>query len=685
MTDRGIRLSKQGIALGNQIVPFLSGSCHYWRLERSKWPMILDLFVELGLPILQTYVPWSVHETGPGQFDFGDFTPNKDLPDFLNLCKEAGLYVFLRPGPHINAEITYFGFPKRLFENPENLSVSATGSQVLLPAPPRAFPALSYASEHFYKELAVYFDAFAKVAQPFCYPDGPVIGIQADNEMSYFFRTGAYDHDYSHWAHEMYYRWLKEKYGDLETLRAAYNRSLASFSEVTLPTAFHARNAADLPAYIDWAEFKEEMLHRPLDRMLEMLQDRGFEGLLTFHNYPMNSGHTPFNVSRGEEIFDLVGVDYYNKKTDYTLIRKRFLALAATSRFPVSPEFSSGCYQAWAPIDLDDQNFTTYLAIACGLRGFNFYMIVERERWYGSPITRHGEYREDYAAFYKKLTHFLSESGVLAMDRKAEAILLRVRDYDRLEKAADLLSPLPPLVFETRLGAKERCHEGRFGFDYSIQIEHEAMFDAWYQGLTRAKIPFAVSDTDIDPSFLSKYKVVFAPSFEFMGRRAQNLLHAFVEAGGMLVMGPGTPVQDANLLDYAVFDPYLSRPVHKLECQPDTFVFNAVAGRIIMVNGLLGQDLDSLDRTIAEVCRITHLRSFYCASGACETSLFTDSAGRQVLFVINPTSQPRRPRIETGGNVMLRDYLTGEEFYGKEHVPVHMEPSSIRPLEVCAC
>ena len=136
MTDRGIRLTRQGIHLSDRVLPFLSGSCHYWRLERSKWPLILGNFADLGFPILQTYVPWSVHETAPGQFDFGDFSPNKDLAAFLDLCAETGLYVFLRPGPHINAEITYFGYPKRLFENPENLSVSSTGGQVILPAMP---------------------------------------------------------------------------------------------------------------------------------------------------------------------------------------------------------------------------------------------------------------------------------------------------------------------------------------------------------------------------------------------------------------------------------------------------------------------------------------------------------------------------------------------------------------------
>ena len=126
MGNRDIELNKNGLKIGKQTIPFISGSCHYWRLDRSKWPLILGNFADLGFPIIQTYVPWSVHEIAPGQFDFGEFSPNKDLPAFLDMCREHDLFVLLRPGPHINAEITYFGYPKRIFENPENLSIMAT-------------------------------------------------------------------------------------------------------------------------------------------------------------------------------------------------------------------------------------------------------------------------------------------------------------------------------------------------------------------------------------------------------------------------------------------------------------------------------------------------------------------------------------------------------------------------------
>jgi len=685
MPDRAIGLSKEGLRVGEKSMPFISGSVHYWRHERSKWQLILDNFVDLGFGILQTYVPWSVHEISPGEFDFGQYSPNKNLPEFLDLCHKSGLWVILRPGPHINAEITYFGYPKRLFENPENIAVSATGRQVLLPAPPRTFPVISYNSEHFFQELTVYFEEFARVASGFCYPEGPVIGIQSDNEMSYFFRTASYDHDYSHWTLKKYQEWLLEKYGSLEKIRDVYHRSLSSISEISMPESFQARNIADLPFYIDWSEFKEEMLVRPLERIMEMLSSSGFAGLLKFHNYPMNTLHTPFNISRGEKTFDFIGVDYYYGKTDYNKMRLELLALCGASRFPFSPEFSSGCFQAWAPINLNDQVFTTYLALAMGLRGMNFYMIAERERWYGSPIKRDGELRGKYADFFLRFNQFIDESAILTKDRVVDALVLRCRDYDRLEKAADLLSPLPPLVFGKKLGAAERCHEGHFGFDYPIQIEHETVFDAWITGLTKEKIAFNISDTDINAEMLALYKVVFLPTFDFMSRRAQMMLAQYAEEGGILVIGPDIPSMDEVMNQFSTLDIYSSRPVHKLDCEPDTFVFNAGAGRIVLVNGLFDESSNDFKNITKTVIQFTKLIPIFPASGSCETSTFTGADKRTILFIINPTDAPQRPRITTGGGLMFIDLLTNEEFHGGDYILVHLDPYSIRPLEVKQC
>ncbi len=92
---------------------------HYWRLDPDDWRAALVETKKLGVRFIDTYVPWAVHEIGPGEADFGEKDPRLDVASFLRLVHELGLYAIVRPGPHINAELTYFGIPERVIWDPE--------------------------------------------------------------------------------------------------------------------------------------------------------------------------------------------------------------------------------------------------------------------------------------------------------------------------------------------------------------------------------------------------------------------------------------------------------------------------------------------------------------------------------------------------------------------------------------
>ena len=62
----------------------------------------------MGLNCISSYVPWILHEEKEGEFNFSG---NLDLSAFLDLCAEKGLYVFIRPGPYIMAEMKKEGIP----------------------------------------------------------------------------------------------------------------------------------------------------------------------------------------------------------------------------------------------------------------------------------------------------------------------------------------------------------------------------------------------------------------------------------------------------------------------------------------------------------------------------------------------------------------------------------------------
>lgn len=87
------------------------GEIHYPRSTRAMWPKLLRQSKELGLNTITSYVFWNVHETSRGVYDFSG---ERDVGHFLDLCQEHGLAVFLRAGPYIFAEWNFGGFPPYL-------------------------------------------------------------------------------------------------------------------------------------------------------------------------------------------------------------------------------------------------------------------------------------------------------------------------------------------------------------------------------------------------------------------------------------------------------------------------------------------------------------------------------------------------------------------------------------------
>src|SRR5262249_16999815 len=186
----------------------------YWRHAPEHWAPCLDAMRAMGLRIVDTYIPWGVHETGQGQgaFDFGERFGRLDVARFMRLCFERDLFVVARPGPHINAELTYFGLPERVVWDPQCQARTPRGNPVILPIVPTAFPVPSYASDAFHDETALWFEAVGRVLAPLQYPKGPIVMWQIGNEGALYFRDGPYDQDYHPDAVRLFRTVLRGKY-----------------------------------------------------------------------------------------------------------------------------------------------------------------------------------------------------------------------------------------------------------------------------------------------------------------------------------------------------------------------------------------------------------------------------------------------------------------------------------------
>src|SRR6186713_1826991 len=314
-TAQRISLCREGIRLGTEVVPLLAGSVHYFRLEPEDWRPALQALRSLGLRLVDAYVPWSVHERAPGEYDFGERDRKLDVVGFLRIAAELGLYAIVRPGPHVNAELTQFGVPERVLWQPECQARSAGGHPVVLPVPPLAFPVPSYASEAFHAEALVWLRAVGAELAPLVWPNGPVVLYQVVNEGAMYFRDGVYDQDYHLDAIALYREFLRDKYERVETLRDVLGDPGATFFNVEPPRRLSATTPDELARHLDWAESQEALLARAFERYKQGLSSAGLTGIPTSHNLPLSEGATPLDPERVGAVVDLLGLDYYHGAT----------------------------------------------------------------------------------------------------------------------------------------------------------------------------------------------------------------------------------------------------------------------------------------------------------------------------------------------------------------------------------
>jgi beta-galactosidase len=540
--DRRVKPDPQGLALSEHgVVPLWVGAMHYWRHPQSDWGRCLDAMKAMGLRMVDTYVPWGVHETEKAEFDFGQRSSRNDVARFVEMCGERGLWVVLRPGPHINAELTYFGLPERIVWDHECQARTPRGNPVMLPIVPVAFPVPSYASDAFHDETARWYEAVGEQVSKYRYPDGPIVMVQVDNEGALYFRDGPYDQDYHPDAIRLFRAHLRAKYKRVADLRAAWNDEQVQFVNADPPAHFDAKSMDELPRHVDWMEFHESLLAGAFDRMREALERAGLGELPMLHNFPLGEAATPLNPARVSSSIDLVGLDYYHRAADHPVIARRTTELASrcegTSSVAYAAEMGVGFPPFFAPIDEKDSMYTLLCALAYGLRGFSLYMAVDRDRWVGAPIDVHGSPRP-LADRYKMLFQALDRAKFPALRRRAPVRLVVPRALRRLARASHAFGPLTPALFHI-LGAG--WHESAFddiGEETNPVQSGEEFLRSFETSLRARGVPFSYAGGEtLDASTEGAQWVVCATPVA-LKRDFFASLHKLVGSNVRVTIGP---------------------------------------------------------------------------------------------------------------------------------------------------
>lgn len=629
-----------GALRGGEVVPLLVGSMHYWRHRPSEWGAGLDALVDLGFRMVDTYVPWGIHETEPGVFDFGERFAHLDVARFLRMADERGLLAVVRPGPHINAELTYFGLPERIVWDRACQARTSRGNPVMLPIVPVAFPVPSYASETFHLEAAAWLRACATLLAPHRWPEGPMVLLQVDNEGALYFRDGPYDQDYHPDALRLYRTFLKDKYKSLKSLREAYGDAQVTYANVEPPHRFDAKTADDLPRHMDWMELHEHLLATAMDRLGRVMKEGGLDGIPTLHNFPLGEAATPLNAGRMADAVDLVGLDYYHRATPHehwTLLRRTSeLATRCAGRRhpPYGAEVGAGFPPFFEPIDEADSLYTLMAALAYGLRGYNLYMVVERDRWVGAPVDPHGQ-RRPFADAYEALNKALERTAFHTLRRAAPVRLVTPRALRRLARATHAFGPATPALFNI-LGAgyRESCLEDDLGLGEVTTLTAESYLRAFERALTARGVPFAYVGGETLEVGLEGARWAVCVTAGGVKAEVFARLRAVQRAGAKITVGPRLPERDGSFRPLG--EPHDARG---LEIEPLDDVAQADA--------LVARRIDELK-----------LPTYPVAGTDIFVCVHEDEGGvPRVAFVMNPTAGDVVTQVSLPGAAALTDCL----------------------------
>jgi len=135
------------------------GEFQFSRTPEAEWADELAKMKAAGVNVVASYVFWLHHEEVEGQFDW---TGQRDLRRFVELCAQNGLYVYLRIGPWDHGEARNGGFPDWLMA--KHLKLRTNDAEYL-----------RYVGR-------LYGEIGKQIAGLQWQQGGPIIGVQLENE-----------------------------------------------------------------------------------------------------------------------------------------------------------------------------------------------------------------------------------------------------------------------------------------------------------------------------------------------------------------------------------------------------------------------------------------------------------------------------------------------------------------------
>lgn len=156
---RKIELTNNYLQIDGRPFFAICAEAHFSRMDEALWEDEIIKMKMGGINITASYIFWIHHEEIEGEYDWSG---NKNLRRYVELCKKNNMYVILRIGPFAHGECRNGGYPDWMFGRPFDIRCD---------------------DEQYLDYTRRFYEQIYKQVEGLLYQDGgPVIGVQLENE-----------------------------------------------------------------------------------------------------------------------------------------------------------------------------------------------------------------------------------------------------------------------------------------------------------------------------------------------------------------------------------------------------------------------------------------------------------------------------------------------------------------------
>lgn len=569
---------KDGVLLVDR-QPLLMASVEipYYRFRSAAdWKIALRAVKEAGMNTVSFYIPWGMHETAQGQFDFDGRTLDiRNLNGFLTACEELGLYTVARVGPYECGEMTAGGIPGWVVAGrPHMLCLDYTDSPVFASSAP--MPSLLH-PEYLKLVGEWYRGLYEQVLSGHLHTRnrrGSIIMVSIENELVYSGVRDAWNYDYNPvvvGSNGLYQKWLAARYGDVATYNRTHEPKINAWTDVKPPRVFPHENPdmnskEKALALFDWQEFHDHFVTQVVSTYAGMVRKLGVDVPLN-HNFNMPSPDMPERMNAGlaeAHNFALsrrAGVEvtptFWGPCSLWYWPLQRFRSIQARYAWSgvdwgFNPETPWG--SNWGGYDSPIGCMTQVLwEMAHGARGFNIYMGVDslthrgdavpgiRYQFWDNPWTPYpGCAPLDHNMNRTLLYNTLCQLGSVARAYGPELAQTRARP----EVA---LALYPPYDWQIGMDPSDRLEfwSKRIGVREDARMHKNLELVAG--ALIRSNAEYDVVNVRDDRRELGQYPALVAFLYDYMDHATQERLAEYVRDGGTLIAFGYPPYLDERL------------------------------------------------------------------------------------------------------------------------------------------